>query len=318
MPVALQQTLNYGHWMANWTDEDILALDRRFAMEGVAFHARPLHAAMELLQGGFSLGLGPNPDVDRIQEAYQRLVPEVDTVWPGMGNGVAASIDRVRPITVAVVFGSAAIEVHDALGFSTKEEWWDWCRKDRNISGQSCFSFADVYDLAYGADDLRGTSIDADQHWKMVLSNLESAATTLTQNYATPAITQQICMIAELSMKAALLYVGTEAKLLRSRKVGHDHRVLARMLAEAQPHRDDELIALVVEQLPAYVASRYEETDKTRLQLINLLLGVQFIAASAARRFSQRDLAISMEVDEYPGPRTRYEPLSTFLSSQQG
>ena len=304
--------------MANWTEEDILALDRRFAEDGIAFHARPLHAAMELLQGGFSLGLGSNSEVEKIQATYQRLVPEVDTVWPGMGNGLAASIDRVRPITVAIVFGSAAINVHDALGFSTEQEWWEWCRKDRNISGQSCFSFADVYDLAYGTDDLRGRSIDADQHWKMVLSNLESAATTLTQNYATPTITQQICMIAELSMKAALLYVGTEAKLLRSRKVGHDHRVLANMLAEAKPHRDDELIALVVEQLPAYVASRYGETDKSRLQLINLLLGVQFVAASTVRRFSRRDLAIGMETDAYPGPRSRYEPLSTFLSNQQG
>jgi hypothetical protein len=303
--------------MVNWTDDDILALDRRFAQEGVAFHARPLHAAMELLQGGFSLGPGPNPDVERIQEAYQRLVPEVDTIWPGMGNGLAASIDRVRPITVAVVFGSGTIAPHSALGFSNKEEWWSWCRKDRGISGQSCFSFADVYDLAYGADDLRGMSIDADQHWKMALSNLESAATTLSQNYTTPAITQQICMIAELSMKAALLFVGTRAELLRSNKVGHKHKVLAEMLAEVLPHRDDELVAAVVDELPLYVATRYEETGKSRLQLIHLLLGVQFVAASTVRRLSSRDLAVGMETSEFPGPRSGYEPLSTFLIGQQ-
>lgn len=315
--MAPQATLDYCCRMIPWTDDDILALDGRFAKEGVAFHARPFHAAKELLRGDFSFGPGPNPDVEEIEKAYRRLVPEVDTVWPGMGTGVAASIDRVRPITVAVVFGSAAITAHAALGFSTKDEWWDWCRKDREISGQSCFSFADVYDLAYGADDLRGTSSEADQHWRMALSNLESATTTLFQSYAAPAITQQICMIAELSMKAALLFVGTQERLLRSRSVGHNHKVLAKMLADAIPHRDDVFIAAVVEMLPAYIATRYEETDKSRLQLIHLLLGVQFLAASTVRRLGERDMAAEMETSAYPGTRSGYEPLASFLNGQQ-
>ena len=88
--------------MKSWTDHDILRLDTQYAKADIALPSRPLRAAMNLLSSNFVLGVSGNPQVNAITEAYRRLVPEVDTTWPGLGIGIAASVDRVRKITVAL------------------------------------------------------------------------------------------------------------------------------------------------------------------------------------------------------------------------
>jgi hypothetical protein len=55
--------------------------------------------------------------------------------------------------------------------------------------------------------------------------------------------------------------------------------------------------------MPHYVESRYTPAGLTRLQVIRLALGAQFIAASSVRRFSSRDLAAQMEQGGWPAPR---------------
>ncbi len=47
--------------MIYFTDNDILKLDERYAMEGIPFHARPFHAASDILGKQFALGVGGNP-----------------------------------------------------------------------------------------------------------------------------------------------------------------------------------------------------------------------------------------------------------------
>ena len=108
--------------MDNWSKDDLLRLDSIYAKAGVPFHARPLHAAMDLLGQGFTLG-GDDSRIRSITQAYKKLIPEVDTIWPGKGIGFAASVDRVHKVTVAVVFGSQAITTDKALGFDSSKEW---------------------------------------------------------------------------------------------------------------------------------------------------------------------------------------------------
>ena len=120
--------------MASWTDNDLLELDGKYAAEGMAFHAQPLRAAMEILGESFSLRLLPNPEVSTIVEAYARLFPEVDNTWPGMGTGLAASVDRVRKVRVSVVYGRMRFAPHEALGFNDAKQWQGWCRHDRAVA----------------------------------------------------------------------------------------------------------------------------------------------------------------------------------------
>ncbi len=99
--------------MIEFTDNDILKLDERFAHECIPFHARPLRAAREILGEQIPLGFDKNPRVDAIQRAYARLIPEVDFTWPGMGTGLVASIDRIRKVTIGIVFGEVNITLYE-------------------------------------------------------------------------------------------------------------------------------------------------------------------------------------------------------------
>lgn len=287
--------------MSNWTDQDILRLDAEFARAGIAMHARPLRAAMSILGGNFAIGVFGTPDVERIVQAYRRLFPHVDQAWPGKGVGIAASVDTVRKVTVAVIYGTCSISLHGGLGFETHEQWLRWCRNDPTIAACSAFAFADIYDLIYGVDGR--TAQSPTDYWRMALSNLEDVANILPGGFSVDSVLQPICLTAELSLKAALADLGVDPRTLAGRGVGHNHGELARRLASHHPHRDDAIVAAVAAALPNYVDSRYRAAGLTRLTVVQLALGVQFIAASAARRVGDRDFARDLEQDTWPGAR---------------
>lgn len=236
----------------------------------------------------------------------KRLVPEVETTWPGKGIGLAASVDRVRKVTVGVVYGHCAITPEKGLGFDNREGWWQWCRNNREIAASSCFAFADLFDLTYGVDELRESSPTAIEYWHLSLSNLEDVANILTTGFSVASVLQPICLTAELAMKANLIHSGVDPKTLSYRDVGHNHTVLAQRMRDAKPHRDDEMVAAVTAELPDYVNSRYKATGLSRLHVVKLALGVQFIAASSIRRLTGRDMAGDMEQSEWPGPRKTF------------
>jgi hypothetical protein len=77
---------------------------------------------VKLLREQFSLGVGGTPQVSEIELAYARLIPDVKFSWPGMGTGLAASVDRVKKVTIGVVFVSANVTAHEGLGFSSYED----------------------------------------------------------------------------------------------------------------------------------------------------------------------------------------------------
>jgi hypothetical protein len=101
-------------------------------------------------------------------------------------------------------------------------------------------------------------------------------------------------MVAELALKAHLVWKGAAPKSFRGAD-GHDLVKLAASMAQHTPYRDDPRVAEVVGKLPPYVASRYEPAGLSRLQVVRLALGVQFIAASTLRRISGVDFAAEME-----------------------
>lgn len=296
--------------MIKFTDEDIMKLDERFAREGVPFHARPLRAAQEILGGQFVMGVLDNPQVKEITQAYERLFPEVRYTWPGMGTGLAASLDRVRKVTVGVVFGAGAISVDKGLDFSSHGEWAQWCRNDERIAARSAFAFADMNDLVYGIDLYRSNhGPDSVTFWGLAAGQLKLVAESLSQSGAIgSAVLQPICLTAELAMKGTLLRLGvTEAELKSPKLYGHNLLKLAQKMSQECNHRDDSLILSAVSKFPDYVIDRYRETQLSRLDVIALALDAQFIAASSVRRLSGDDLAVQMELTG-PGPRYHFFP----------
>lgn len=289
--------------MASWTDEDLYRLDAEFAEKGVARHARSFHAAMKILGPAFSMGVGGNPQVEEIIDHYNRLFPDADQAWPGMGIGFAASVDQVRKVTVPVVFGTCQVNVYQGLRFDSHEEFCRWCRNDPEIALKAAFAFADAFDLGYGKDEVGG-SPDAIEQWALALSQLEMTTSALIGSFDLSALTQSICMTVELSLKAALMHLGVNAKEVK--KLGHQNADSAELLISLKPHRDDEVVEALVAKLPHYVGSRYKRADLTRLEMVNLALGSQFVAASTLRRLNSRDFAANIEREDSQARKRLY------------
>lgn len=289
--------------MASWTDEDLYRLDAEFAEKGVARHARSFHAAMKILGSEFSMGVGGNPQVDEITADYNRLFPDANQSWPGMGIGLAASVDQVRKVTVPVVYGTCHVSVHQGLGFDSHEEFSKWCRNDREIGLKAAFAFADVFDLAYGRKEVDSAGPGAIETWQLALSQLELTTSGLIGGFDLSALTQSICMTVELSLKAALMCLDIDAKRLKD--LGHKNFDSVELMTSLKPHRDDEVIKVLVAKLPHYVGSRYKSANLTRLEMVHLALASQFIASSTLRRLTSRDFAANIEREEGPQARGR-------------
>lgn len=296
--------------MTFFTDNDILRLDERYALADIPFHARPFRAAVDLLGDAYVEGVVGNPLVREIEQAYARLIPEVNFTWPGMGTGLVASLDRVRKVTIGVVFGTVDLTIAKGLGFSSDAEWKAWCRHDSRIIARSAFALADMHDLVYGIDNFkvpRGGNTAS--FWGLAAEQLRLVAESLSLSGAiTSPVLQPICLAAELAMKGTLLHQGIAEKELRNPKLfGHDLAKLGERMCAESSHRDDLLLLNALSNFPDYVTNRYRETQLSRMAVISFALAAQFVAASAVRRISGEDLAIQMETT-YPGPRTNFFP----------
>ncbi|MDE0304224.1 MAG: hypothetical protein OXI87_04975 [Albidovulum sp.] len=289
--------------MLLWTSDDLRQLDQKYAEEGIRVHQRPFRAAKELLGNAFVMGPRGNPEVKRVMDTYAAMMPEVKTSWPGAGVGLAAAIDQVRKLILPVVFGQKSLQLWQMAGFSSAEEWWSWCRQDRVIAGDFALAVADLHDFTKGLSEVEQVKSAAVTLWRMARSNLEDVANTLPTTFNHDSVIQPICMVAELSMKAALVWDGVDPDSFRRGKDGHNLSTLARRMSEACPHRDDRRIEAVVSSLPPYVESRYKPVGLKRLQVVKLALGVQFIAASSLRRITSADLARQMEDGDWLGAR---------------
>ncbi|MBW5407148.1 hypothetical protein ACISK3_03955 [Morganella morganii] len=296
--------------MSLWTLDDLRRLDKKYSEDGVLVHQRPLAAAMDILGADFSLGVFSNPEVQRIVDAYTVMMPEVKTSWPGAGIGMIASMDQVRKTIFPVLYGDNVLEVWQIAGFSSNQEWWEWCREDRAIAAEVSFAIADLHDLTMGLNEIEAYASESCASealilWKMSRSNLEDIANTLPNSFSHDSVIQPICMVAELSIKAALVWSGVDLNVLKG-KNGHNLTYLSQAMMEKIPHRDDRQIKAVIDNMPHYVASRYKPVGLKRLQVVRLALGIQFIAASTLRRIMISDLAIQMESEEYPGLRPTF------------
>ena len=304
--------------MDSWNKEDILRLDAKYANAGIHLHQRPFRAAAELLGAPSVFDLVGHPELQKITDTYAKLLPEVTSSWPGAGIGLAASIDQVRKIVLPVAYGSCSIQPWKSLGFATKEEWWDWCRRDSDIGALSSFAVADLYDFSYGLNAVENGNPDASLLWHMAQSNLADIANVLPTTFSVDSVIQPICLVAELVLKGTLVWGGVAPDSFRKGRDGHNVKLLVKRVAELYPHRDDVFVDHVASALPPYVDTRYKPAGLTRLTVVRLALGVQFLAASALRRISSVDLAAQMEAGGWPAPRKPFFPNSPTCNGDLG
>lgn len=68
-----------------------------------------MRAAVELLEGAFSVGGFPNPEAAAITQAYRELFPAIDQTWADAYIGLTVSVDQVRRVTLGIAFGCPSV-----------------------------------------------------------------------------------------------------------------------------------------------------------------------------------------------------------------
>ena len=272
--------------------ETFIALDREFAEEGMPPHQRPWAAALKILGEDIVFERVPDPHRDAktngIMELYIQKFPNCRG-WPGMGVGLVASVDSVKRVIVPVVMGSAHMPLWKSFGFEREFDWKVFINASDEVAKRHFFDMADMYDFTYGVGDKASKGKGANL-WYMARSYLEVTASQLETGVLNPGVVQSISLVAETALKAALLDLGVEEKILRNKPFGHDLPALVQKLAVEASHKDDALLQILVKDFPPFVGSRYAPGSLRRLDRVRLATIAQFIAGSAMRRVSERNL----------------------------
>lgn len=260
---------------------EIFQIDRELAEQGVPFHARPSHAAPNILK---NKGISCAFNSPRFREATKKF----ENVFSGdyrtdnyQAVGLIASCDRVKKIEPCIPFGTVKISSYVALGFSSEEEFYFWCRYDDNIVADAHHAFIDIYSLIEGKEQENSIASmyrqNSDNLLTAVVNNLAQSYNTSYTNV------QLLCLYIELNLKAALLDVGISENRVRNYK--HNLINLMKRLFKEKKFEKDEMILSDLRKFPKYTDSRYSQNKHSRLQIIKLALFSQFVAASSRRRF---------------------------------
>jgi hypothetical protein len=74
------------------TSELIYTLDKKYAVEGIPFHERPLQAAIDVFNSQSFIDAMKHPRFEGIKGIYENVIPEVKITWPGMGTGLVEPV----------------------------------------------------------------------------------------------------------------------------------------------------------------------------------------------------------------------------------
>ena len=285
------------------TLEDIKRYDKIFRQEGLELPSRPMAAGLRWLkESNISFFDFPGLDnlMDRALKLYQNLYPNRNFNEYGLFHGGVAFRGEVYKATVDVAYGNCAVQPLKSIDISDDELDLIF-REYPTDFWEGYYSVGDLWDFAYGVDDLRGRVQNTDDSWLQARSQLAATYRTLDANTDLESAIQSICMTAELSMKG-VLYTQKMSKT-KVRKLSHDLSSLASEVNNCTTSSNPGRLEMVANQFPPYVKSRYKPSGLNKDELLKLAMQSQFVAGECLRRVSDRDMAFQMENDTSIPPR---------------
>lgn len=274
----------------------IRVMDDKLIDEDLHLHQRPFRIVAEWmtlhgLEGDFLDERIWEP----LMEDYRKLYPTGDFSMPGLLQAGVAIRDRVYPVSINVGYGTFSIQPLEMIQISRPELESIFINYP-DQGWKALYGVCDLWDFAYGIDDLGSQRTLGVQHLKNAQSAIASTTSILSQTLDTDSAVQTCCLAAELAMKGVLLHLGVDSKTV----IGYSHnlRKSAEKLAELRPSGNDTRLLDACKLFPNYVNSRYDDHGLTRIKLVELAMRAQFVAAEAVRRISNRNLAGEVEAGE--------------------
>lgn len=271
------------------TDSDLIQLD-------VPLYARPFQVVMTWMKVNHISGDILSDELWKpLMVEYKKLYPSGDFYMPSMFVGSVGLRDQGYLVRINLAYGKAVIEPLKCIEIPPEELNIIWNQNPSQV-WRAMYSVADMWDFSYAVDDLSGQSQDANQLWSNARSSLSSTARILTGGHDLASSVQTSFLSAELAMKGMLAFCGWSEK--KRRKLNHGLIGLAEAVISCRSASNDDRLLSACGAFPDYIRTRYEEHGLTTVQLIELGMRSQFVAAEVLRRVSDRNFAGEIEVDQ--------------------
>lgn len=121
--------------------------------------------------------------------------------------------------------------------------------------------------------------------------HLHSACAIMTGGYDYRGSVQAALLSTKLALKAGLLAHGVSEDDLK--QYGHNLLRLSTELSIIYPNIDAERMRKSIDILPNYVNNRYSIEQRTRIQLGNRVMSVQFLVSEIVRQLSERNFRLN-------------------------
>jgi hypothetical protein len=276
-------------------------MDGELIEQDVKLHARPFQVVVAWMRENQISGDFLDKSIwGPVMETYKDLYPKGDFSMPAILVGGVAFRDQMYLARANLGYGTFAVDPLKCIDI-TREELELIFEHHPEQGWRAFYAVCDVWDFGYGVDDVIGSGTPAKDLFMNARSSLAATPRILAADLDIDSSVQTTCLTAELSIKGALKHLGAPEKELKS--LSHCLPKLAETLSAREPRPTDSRFAAAAYKFPNYVGTRYASHGLTRVQLMDLAMRAQFIAAEAVRRISGRNMAGEMEARLDTPPR---------------
>lgn len=253
----------------------------------VPIYQRPMAVALELSRIEKGVVFPLEQRMTDITNFYKKMYSPEDLYMPPVQVGGVGLRDKFYKVRISVVFGSCSVNMVRCIDISQRELEFIY-EQDPSAISRAAYTVADLWDFAYGVNDLKDRVPQADVLWKNARSSIEETARLLSDGHLIDSAVQPICLSAELSIKGTLSFLGVNEEKLK--QLSHNIPKLANKLSELKPSPSDDMLLEAANQFPDYVKSRYSVHALKRADINRLAMLSEYIAADAIRRISDRKI----------------------------
>ncbi len=268
-------------------DKLLKILNDKMIDEDVPIYQRPMAVALEISQIEKGVVFPLEQLMAEITSFYKKMYSPEDLYMPPVQVGGVGLRDKFYKVRISVVFGRCSVNMVRCIDITQRELEFIHAQDPSAIT-RAAYTVADLWDFAYGVNDLKDRVLQADVLWEKARSSIEETARLLSDGHLIDSAVQPICLSAELSIKGTLSFLGVEEKKLK--QLSHNIQQLANALSELKPSPSDDLFQEAASQFPDYVKSRYSVHALKRADINRLAMLSEYVAADAIRRISDRNI----------------------------
>jgi hypothetical protein len=236
-------------------------------------------------------GANVHPLVPRIQNIINELYRPNDIGIGAVQLGAFMFRDVFARVIVPIIFGRPQIDLLQLIDLNSMQK--RMLSADPMQLQSYCDQFADLYDFAYGRDDIDKmgwTNLECRNFMGLAHFQLQASAAIITGAFDFRGAVQSALVGTELILKAGLLASGVDKKRLRI--LGHDLQSLANELVHHKTSFDLHRVQHSISRFPQYVPNRYSAQQPTRREIGHIIMSAQYIASEVVRQFSSRNFRI--------------------------